>query len=185
MLAESVVMIIVGDEKGEPFASGSGIAVHPDGYILTSWHVIDGGHAFGVRFENDEKLYGGVELIKYHPEFDLALIRIDRKLKPLPLYDGRRELRRGEKVVAIGSPMGLFNSVSDGIISGFRKIKNNDMIQFTAPVSPGSSGGALLNCCGEIIGICLGGFDEGQNLNVAVSYKHIGSFASNIKLTSA
>ena len=179
-LAESVVMIILEDEKGEPVASGSGIAIHTDGYILTNCHVISSGVSYCVRIENDDKIYREAELIKYNPVFDLALIRIQRKMPPLPVYDGRRKLRRGEKVFAIGSPMGLFNSVSDGIISGFRIIKDREMIQFTAPISHGSSGGALLNSCGEVIGICTGGIDEGQNLNLAVSYEHILSFASNV-----
>lgn len=179
-LAESVVMIIIEDENGTPVASGSGIAINRNGYILTNCHVIASGSSFCVRIENDDKIYDSVELIKYNPVFDLALIRIQRQMPPLPLYDDRRKLRRGEKVFAIGSPMGLFNSVSDGIISGFRTIKERDMIQFTAPISHGSSGGALLNCCGELIGICTGGIDEGQNLNLAVSYQHIRSFASNV-----
>ena len=85
---------------------------------------------------------------------------------------------RGQKVVAIGSPLGLFNSVSDGIISGFRTIHDTDMIQFTAPTSPGSSGGALLNMQGEVIGICTAGIQEGQNLNLAVEYQTILSFLS-------
>lgn len=179
-LAESVVMIIILDETGEPVASGSGIAVHKDGYILTNCHVVQKSHGLCVRIENDDEIYDMVDIIKYHPLFDLALIRIDRKMPPLPVFDGRRQLRRGEKVFAIGSPMGLFNSVSDGIISGFRTINDKDMIQFTAPISHGSSGGALLNSYGEVIGICTSGIDEGQNLNLAVSYKQIRDFASNV-----
>ena len=180
LLAESVVMVMIQDETGDTVASGSGIAIHRDGYILTNCHVIGRGASYSVRIENDDKIYDIVDLIKYHPQFDLALIRIQRKMPPLPVYDDRRPLRRGEKVFAIGSPMGLFNSVSDGIISGFRTINDREMIQFTAPISPGSSGGALLNSCGEIIGICTGGIDEGQNLNLAVSYQHIRNFASNV-----
>ena len=78
--------------------------------------------------------------------------------------------------MAIGSPLGLFNSVSDGIISGFRTIQDTDMIQFTAPTSPGSSGGALLNMQGEVIGICTAGINEGQNINLAVDYRAIRFF---------
>ena len=83
---------------------------------------------------------------------------------------------RGQKVVAIGSPLGLFNSVSDGIISGFREIHSVNMIQFTAPISHGSSGGAVLNMQGEVIGISTAGFDSGQNINLAVSYEDIVMF---------
>ena len=79
-------------------------------------------------------------------------------------------------MVAIGSPLGFFNTVSDGIISGFRKIDNVDMIQFTAPISNGSSGGAVLNMQGEVVGIVTLGFDEGQNINLAVGYEFIHGF---------
>ena len=71
---------------------------------------------------------------------------------------------------------GLFNSVSDGIISGFRHINEMEMIQFTAPISRGSSGGAVLNMYGEIIGISTAGIDEGQNINLAVGYEKINEF---------
>ena len=95
---------------------------------------------------------------------------------PLPIYNGQKKLVRGQRVVAIGSPLGLFNSVSDGIISGFRAIEGVDMIQFTAPISNGSSGGAVLNMYGEVIGISTGGFDAGQNINLAVGYEYIRNF---------
>ena len=104
------------------------------------------------------------------------MIRIQRKLVPLPIYKGKNKLVRGQKVVAIGSPLGLFNSVSDGIISGFRNIDNVDMIQFTAPTSHGSSGGAVLNMQGEVIGISTAGYDSGQNINLAMGYECINTF---------
>lgn len=85
---------------------------------------------------------------------------------------------RGQKVVAIGSPLGLFNSVSDGIISGFRVIDGVDMIQFTAPISRGSSGGAVLNMYGEVIGMSTAGIDSGQNINLAMGYECISRFIS-------
>lgn len=178
-LAQSVVMIVIHNESGEPVGSGSGIAINPEGYILTNCHVVHAGRAFSVRIENDDRVYGTADIIKYHTQFDLALIRIQRELTPLPVFDGRKPLLRGEKVFAIGSPLGLFNSVSDGIISGFRTINGREMIQFTAPISHGSSGGALLNSCGELVGICTSGIDEGQNINLAVNFQHIRSFAGN------
>lgn len=107
---------------------------------------------------------------------DLAILRIDRKLHPIPVYAGEKGLVRGQKVVAIGSPLGLFNSVSDGIISGFRNVDGVAMIQFTAPISHGSSGGAVLNMYGEVIGISTAGIDSGQNLNLAVGYESILPF---------
>ncbi|MDE7058575.1 MAG: S1C family serine protease [Lachnospiraceae bacterium] len=175
-LASSVVMITVHDPKGEVLGTGSGIMVGKEGYILTNHHVASGGRYYSVRIEDDETIYKTDEVIKYNSVLDLSVIRIDRRLSPIPIYQGGKALVRGQKVVAIGSPLGLFNSVSDGIISGFRVVDNVDMIQFTAPTSHGSSGGALLNMYGEVIGISTAGFDNAQNINLAVGYEAISQF---------
>lgn len=174
--ASSVVMIAIHDGNGDIVGSGSGIMIGRDGYILTNDHVARGGRFYSVRIENDDNMYKTDEIIKYNSLLDLAVIRIDRTLQPLPIYRGRKPLVRGQKVVAIGSPLGLFNSVSNGIISGFRRVRDVDMIQFTAPISHGSSGGAVLNMYGEVIGVSTAGMDEGQNINLAVGYEFISTF---------
>lgn len=175
-LASSVVMIAIHNEKGDVIGTGSGIMVGKKGYILTNNHVACGGQFYSVRMEEDEEIYPTDEVIKYNPVLDLAIIRIQKELTPIPVYNGAEPLVRGQRVVAIGSPLGLFNSVSDGIISGFRTIDNVDMIQFTAPISHGSSGGAVLNTKGEIIGISTAGIDAGQNINLAMGYECINDF---------
>jgi len=174
--ASSVVMIAIHDSKGGVVGTGSGIMISEKGYILTNHHVARGGHFYSVRIEDDQNAYETDEVIKYNSVFDLAVIRIDRPLNPLKIFQGSQGLVRGQKVVAIGSPLGLFNSVSDGIISGFRQINDVDMIQFTAPISHGSSGGALLNMYGEVIGVSTAGFDKGQNINLAVGYQYVSDF---------
>ena len=179
--ASSVVMIALHDAGGEVVGTGSGIMIGPGGYILTNHHVARGGRFYSVRIENDDKVYKTDEIIKYNQVLDLAVIRINRQLQPLPVYQGGRQLVRGQKVVAIGSPLGLFNSVSDGIIAGFRKIRDVDMIQFTAPISSGSSGGAVLNMYGEVIGVSTAGFDDGQNINLAVGYEFINTFTRGVR----
>jgi len=179
-LASSVVMIAIHNLRGDVIGTGSGIMISPKGYILTNNHVARGGSFYSVRIEDDDNVYRTDEIIKYNPVIDLAVIRIDRRLDPIPIYNGKKPVR-GQKVVAIGSPLGLFNSVSDGIISGFRLIDNVEMIQFTAPISHGSSGGAILNMNGEVIGISTAGFDAGQNLNLAVSYEYINTFLMGLK----
>lgn len=176
LLASSVVLIGIYDRNGKIIGSGSGIMIGKDGYILTNNHVARGGSFYSIRIEEDETVYSTDELIKYNSVLDLAVLRISRRLNPLPIYSGKKKLVRGQKVVAIGSPLGLFNSVSDGIISGFRIIDSVDMIQFTAPISHGSSGGALLNMYGEVIGISTAGFDNAQNINLAVGYESIHPF---------
>ncbi|MDE6592564.1 MAG: trypsin-like peptidase domain-containing protein [Oscillospiraceae bacterium] len=175
-LAESVVMIETEDSLGHVTGSGSGVVIDSRGYILTNCHVACQSKAYRIRMENDDCIYRTDRLLKYHPDNDLAILRIDRPMKPLKIYDGQKELVRGQKVVAIGSPHGLFNSVSDGIIAGLRTISDVDMIQFTAPISGGSSGGALLNMYGEVIGICTATLRDSQNINIAVSYKQLIPF---------
>ncbi|MBD5528929.1 MAG: trypsin-like serine protease [Lachnospiraceae bacterium] len=179
--ASSVVMITIHDERGQSIGSGSGIMIGRNGYILTNNHVARGGRFYSVRIENDDNMYKTSEIIKYNSLLDLAVIRIDRALQPLPIYRGSKPLVRGQKVVAIGSPLGLFNSVSNGIISGFRRIDDVDMIQFTAPISHGSSGGAVLNMYGEVIGVSTAGIDEGQNINLAVGYEFINTFVKGFQ----
>ena len=195
-LASSVVQILVIKSKSDisrdgrmkVCASGSGVMIGASGYIITNCHVVTSGKIYAVRIENDDNVYFTDRIIKYHDKNDLAILKIDRHLSPLAIYDGRRPLVRGQKVVAIGSPMGMFNSVSDGIISGFRNMDDTNMIQFTAPISSGSSGGAVLNMYGEIIGISTMGIapDEGvaQNLNLAVSYETLRSFCGNLIASS-
>lgn len=175
-LAASVVMIDVLDQTGTPCSSGSGVLIAPSGIILTNFHVASRGACYAIHLENQETVFQTDELLKYHADDDLALLRLPGcPAQPIPLYTGP-DLRRGQPVVAIGSPLGLFNSVSDGMISGFRSLGGTDMIQFTAPTSPGSSGGALLDRFGRLIGIVTAGFEGGQNLNLAVSYSVIGQF---------
>lgn len=175
--ASSVVMIEVLDEHGNPKSSGSGVLLAPGGIILTNFHVVAGGSVYAVHLENNDAVFQTNELLKYHPDFDLALLRLPGcNGKPIPVYEGA-DLVRGQSVFAIGSPLGLFNSVSDGIIAGFRQFEHTKMIQFTAPAAPGSSGGALLDRYGFLIGIVTSGFTEGQNLNLAVSYEIIRQFA--------
>lgn len=175
-LASSVVLVGIHDNHGKMIGTGSGIMIGTKGYILTNNHVASGGCFYTVRIEEEQTVYETEEVIKYNPLLDLAILRIDRMLQPLPIYSGTKKLVRGQRVVAIGSPLGLFNSVSDGIISGFRVINDVDMIQFTAPISQGSSGGALLNMYGEVIGISTAGIDEGQNINLAMGYECIRMF---------
>ena len=178
--ASSVVMLKVFDDRDQCFKTGSGVIVSDKGYVLTNLHVVNGGRYYGILLEEETDIFYTSELIKYHQDFDLAVLRMEKRRKPIPISDGTRRLVRGQKVVAIGSPLGLFNSVSDGIISGFRDMEKVSMIQFTAPVSHGSSGGALLDMYGDLIGLITAGYDDGQNLNLAVDCQTIARFVRGL-----
>lgn len=178
--AASVVMLKVFNQNDQCFKTGSGVIISDKGYVLTNLHVVSGGHYYGILLEEETDVFYTNELIKYHQNYDLAVLRMQKRRRPIPLSSGERGLARGQKVVAIGSPLGLFNSVSDGIISGFRELEMVSMIQFTAPVSHGSSGGALLDMYGDLIGLITGGYDDGQNLNLAVDYQTISRFVRGL-----
>ena len=176
--ATSVVMIKTFGPDQKVLCFGSGVVLHRDGYILTNLHVVSGGEYYSVLYENDTNEYITTQFVKYHDIYDLAILKVNRTSKALPVkMDG--QLVRGQKIVAIGSPLGLFNSVSDGIVSGFRDIRQMSMIQFTAAISNGSSGGALLDMQGRLVGLITAGFNDGQNLNLAVPAHIIYQFAQN------
>ena len=155
------------DVTGEPYVSGSGFFIDPAGIAVTNHHVIKDAFSASATL-TDGRTLPITGVLYFDPEIDFAVIRVAGYGFPtLPVGDSSAVVG-GEKVYAIGSPQGLQNSISDGIISNPRRADMYDYIQTTAPISPGSSGGALINPRGEVIGITQGGYEDGQNLNFAV-----------------
>lgn len=166
--SSSVVLVSTFDRTGKAVGFGSGFVVRSGGAIATNYHVIDGAASAAVRFENGT-IYNVEYVTAYDKKRDIAVLKIDAaSLVPLKIGDSAKCVA-GEKVVAIGNPLGLQNTVSDGIISSLnRTVDNQGYIQITAPISPGSSGGPLFNMAGEVVGINTAGFTQGQNLNLAI-----------------
>jgi len=152
---------------------GSGFVVSSDGLILTNSHVINMSETVTVKFIADNRVYSNVKVVKNDTIRDLALLKIDEvgNFTAVVLGDSD-QVSVGERVVAIGNPEGLENTVSDGLISAIRDKNGTKLIQISAPISSGSSGGALFNMNGEVIGITSASFGEGQNLNFAVAINH-------------
>lgn len=152
---------------------GSGFVVSSDGLILTNSHVINMSETISVKFIADNRVYSNVKVVKNNTIRDLALLKINEagNFTPVVLGDSD-QISVGERVVAIGNPKGLENTVSDGLVSAIRDLNGTKLIQISAPISPGSSGGALFNMNGEVIGITSSSFNEGQNLNFAVAINH-------------
>ena len=141
---------------------GSGVVVHPDGYILTNSHVIAGGKAkrINVLFENGDKISG--EVLWHDPALDLAIVKVNKKGLDTAGLGDSDSLEVGQLAVAIGNPLGLDfqRTVTSGVVSGLnRSVRVNqynvieDLIQTDASINPGNSGGPLLNNKGEVIGI--------------------------------
>ena len=172
------------NENGPFTASGSGFLISSDGKILTNYHVID--HALsGTVTLNDKTKYDIVSVLGYSKtdDKDLAVIKINASNLPFCSLGNSDNVQVGESVVAIGSPLGLKetqNTVSNGIIS---KIWDNGIIQTTAPVSPGCSGGPLFNMKGEVIGVIEAGYPGGENLNLAVPINWLKTVDTSLNLT--
>lgn len=139
-------------------AGGSGVIVSEDGYILTNNHVVEGAREITVAL-TDGREYDA-EVVGVDPGTDLSVIRIDPDGDQLPVAElgDSDEIRVGDWVVALGSPFGLENTVTAGIISAKGRSALNildyeDFIQTDAAINPGNSGGALVNLRGEVVGI--------------------------------
>lgn len=140
-------------------AQGSGFIIHPDGYILTNYHVVSGAQEVKVRLLDKSEFDG--RIVGVDPQTDVALLKIEakQKLEAIALGDSGH-LRAGEHVLAIGNPLGLSHTVTTGIISaldrrdlGIQEENYVDFIQTDASINPGNSGGPLISLSGEVIGI--------------------------------
>ena len=146
--------------------------ISADGVIATNFHVLESAYQAEVKI--GEKVFKSVDFIKGAPEFDIALIKIDaQELKVLPIGNSDN-LVNGQSIVVLGNPWGLERTVSNGLVSSLRSQDNIKLIQMSAPVSPGSSGGPVLNEFGEVVGITtIASFLFAQNLNFAVPINYL------------
>ncbi len=140
---------------------GSGFFINHNGHIVTNYHVT--AHATEIkvtRYDGDHGHIYDATLIAENPDLDLAILKVDGKESfPSALLGESRHMRTGDWVLAVGSPFGLDQSVTAGIISATRQslfiqgVEYTDLIQTDAPINPGNSGGPLVNAKGEVIGI--------------------------------
>jgi putative serine protease PepD len=159
----SVVSLEVTSATGS--ATGSGLVLRQDGYILTNHHVVagatDAGASVVVLFADGSQLAGSV--VGSTADYDLAVVKVDAEgLTPLVLGDSD-QVRVGDPVVAVGAPLGLAGTVTSGIVSALnRPVAAGDgtdstafinAIQTDAAINPGNSGGPLVNAAGEVVGI--------------------------------
>ena len=166
---KAVFLIVVSNASGREIGQGSGVVVSNDGKVITNYHVIDGASSAVIKFPNGAFfLIEGV--LAADMAKDIAVLKASGSDFPTVALGDSDKVQVGEEVVSIGSPLSLEATVSNGIISSIRELKdeNQRLFQTTAPISPGSSGGALLNMGGELIGITTAEMVGGQNLNFAV-----------------
>ena len=173
----SVVTISIIGDNGNLIALGSGFVVGPN-LIATNEHVIKGAHRVTANFMNGRSkvVYG---LANEDKNRDLVLLSTNTQgVRPLPLWDGK-QIKIGDNVIAVGSPEGLGGSISTGIVSSLRLMDGTKIIQTSAPISHGSSGGPLLNEYGQVIGVTSFNIKDGQNLNFAYSSVYVKQMIAN------
>lgn len=166
---ESVVII-----KTSAGSIGSGFFINRDGYIVTNKHVLPNNSPAEIKTSNG-KTFKVLQVVREDPEGDLVIASTEAtSQESTPVTINASLPESGEKVIVIGNPLGLEQTVSDGIVSAVRQNQNGiHFIQITAPVSPGNSGGPLLNMRGEVIGVATFQYRAGQNLNFCVAASRI------------
>jgi len=159
---------------------GTGFIISDDGFIVTNAHVLSGGRELYVL--DYEQYEHSTELIGYNITYDIALLKISGDYHSLELGDSDH-IQIGEKVIAIGNPLGLQFSVSEGIVSAVNREGSNGMsvyIQTDAALNPGNSGGPLINKEGKVIGINNFKIGGGENLGFALESNYIKEVVNGI-----
>jgi tetratricopeptide (TPR) repeat protein len=179
----AVVVVVSIDREGKPVSQGSGFLVREDGVIVTNYHVVN--MASDIKIKIGYKVRDIEGLLHVDPENDIAIIKVEGKDYPKVIIGDANKAQVGEKVYAIGSPQGLENTISEGILSGIREVDpQRKILQMTAAISPGSSGGPVFNSRGEVIGIATFLIAETQNLNFALPVNLIMAGLSKKELVS-
>ena len=175
-----------------PTGLGSGFVIHEDGYVVTNDHVIAGEHRISVTIfregarELSKVTYDHVRIVATSSELDLALLKIEPEgaetFKTVALAVGDDGVREGQTVFAIGSPLGLDRTVSEGIISVANRVVGGRLyLQTTTQINPGNSGGPLFNLRGEVVGVNnmkIAAFGA-EGLGFSISSHVVKSFLDN------
>jgi len=164
----SRILFLTCDESADESLLASGVLVSADGFIVTNAHVIEGCRNMTATLIHGKSRQSYTPMLKYYDEqADVAVVKIAGHgfdFLGLPIHPAQI----GERVYAIGNPRGLEQTISEGIVSGNREFDDTSWVQHSAPISPGSSGGALISSRGELVGINAYQLKESQNLNFAV-----------------
>ena len=176
----STVLILTTDATGDSMALGSGFFINND-QVVSNWHVVEGAttaYALSVDERTRYKIEG---IIAMNPKQDLVILKVSGEGSPLPLGDSNIT-QIGESIYVTGNPKGWTGTFSIGVISSFQMRYAGKRIQITAPVSPGSSGGPVLNDKGEVIGVvyAVHGGPDAQNLNLAIPVNYLKALLKRV-----
>lgn len=169
----STVLLVMEDANGQPLSLGSGFFIR-EGEVVTNLHVIENAARGYAKLIGENTKYDIKGITAVDTERDLVILKISNVKKILPLTLGNSDsVQVGESVYAVGNPQGLEGTFSQGIVSSIREVGSDKILQITAPISPGSSGGPVLNEKGEVIGVSVATYRGGQNLNFAIPSNYL------------
>lgn len=169
---KAVVSVRKFDPRGGEIASGTGWIVEQSGTVVTNYHVIVGGSKLTITISSGET-FDRVYVVAVDRLRDLVLLRISAGNLPVLALGSDDRVRVGDKAYVMGNPLGLDRTFSDGLVSARRLLRGSQVLQITAPISPGSSGGPVMNGAGEVIGVASSQFTNGQNLNLAIPSRYV------------
>jgi len=164
----SVVLIRTANRAGTPLAQASGVVIAQGGLILTNYHVLEGACNVSIEMQESATPVPVRWLVAVDKSHDLVAISTENTTPVALAFGSSKDLLPGAKVIVIGNPEGLARSVSEGVIASKRVIDGTDWLQITAPISHGSSGGAVFDKFGALVGITTASLEEGQNINFAI-----------------
>jgi len=175
---KSTVLISINDKNQQPLSLGSGFIIG-NNLIATNHHVIENGGGGFVKLIGSDRKYPITGIIEKSERRDLAILVVNGLIAPKLPFGDFNKVEVGEVVYAIGNPSGLEGTFSQGIVSGIRNIGDEKLLQITAPISPGSSGGPVVNSNGEVIGVAVATLTNGQNLNFAIPVNYLNDLYLN------
>jgi uncharacterized protein (TIGR02145 family) len=167
----ATVTIISYDSYGYIIGTGSGFFISPY-EIITNYHVIDEARSVKYRIQGSDHIYSIKRIIDTDTSNDLAILESVLSNKEV-ISLSNHSVTVGQQIYVAGAPMRLEGTFSTGIVSAIRTHETGDWIQITAPISPGSSGGPVVNAKAELVGVTVASQERGQNLNFAIPSRYI------------
>lgn len=168
----ATVLLVMEDANGQPISLGSGFFVRND-QIATNLHVVEGAARGYAKLVGQKTKYDIEGITAIDPQRDLVILKVSTLGQRVLSLGDSDTVQVGESVYAVGNPKGLEGTFSQGIISSIREVGTDKLLQITAPISPGSSGGPVLNRTSDVIGVSVATFHGGQNLNFAIPSNYL------------
>lgn len=178
-VSPAVVELSTINNAGIPYKYGSGVIISANGQIVTNYHVVEDASKIKIKLKDDRE-FECASPVKFDKDMDIAILKIDAATPYVELGNSD-SLSEGDAILTIGCPRHLERTISDGLVSAMRTFDKQKYIQISAPIDHGSSGGALLDQNGKLVGITCAGIDYAQNLNFAIPINDVKVLLKNGK----